>query len=90
MLAKTGLLIVSNPTQISKVFSTINKKVKNILYVQFLSALNDPVGVFHPNVFTSWPKFTKIIYNVYSQVVNVVLFHDCSLRKLKFSTFLFQ
>ncbi|CAH1954560.1 unnamed protein product [Acanthoscelides obtectus] len=68
MLAKTGLLIVSNPKQIHKILSSIHKQVKNTLYIQLLSALGDPLGAFQPVVFNTWPKFSKTLFNIYSQV----------------------
>ncbi|EFA07751.2 bifunctional coenzyme A synthase [Tribolium castaneum] len=67
MLAKTGLLVVSNPTQIGKILPSIQKRVKNTLYIQLLSALSEPFGNFYTNVFTSWPKYSKTLYGIYSQ-----------------------
>ncbi|XP_044253000.1 bifunctional coenzyme A synthase-like [Tribolium madens] len=67
MLAKTGLLIVSNPTQIGKILPSIQKRVQNTLYIQLLSALTEPFGNFYTNVFTSWPKYSKTLYGIYSQ-----------------------
>ncbi|XP_060521985.1 bifunctional coenzyme A synthase [Cylas formicarius] len=67
MLAKTGLLIVSNPQQISKVLRSIQNRVQSTLYIQLLSALTDQLGNFCPGVFTTWPKFNKTIFGIYSQ-----------------------
>lgn len=68
MIAKTGLLIVSNPKQISKVLASVQKQVKNTLYIQLLSALSDPFGQFHIKTLNSWPKCSRTIFNIYSQV----------------------
>jgi phosphopantetheine adenylyltransferase/dephospho-CoA kinase len=69
MLAKTGLLIVSNPKQIGKILPSVQKKVQHTLYIQLLSALTEPFGNFHTNVFNSWPKYSQTIYGIYSQAV---------------------
>ncbi|XP_030751952.1 bifunctional coenzyme A synthase-like [Sitophilus oryzae] len=66
MLAKTGLLVVSNPKHIAKLLSDAQKAVKNTLYVQLLSALNDPLGSIHPNMFTT-PKLSRTVFCIYSQ-----------------------
>lgn len=71
MLVKTGLLVVSNPTQIGKILPSVKERVKSTLYIQLLSALSEPFGNFHPNIFTSWPKYSKTIYGIYSQVFGV-------------------
>lgn len=68
MLRKTGLLIVSNPTQIGKILSDVPKKVKNTLYIQLLSSLAEPFGQFYPITFNKWPKYSKTIFNIYFQV----------------------
>ncbi|CAH1178912.1 unnamed protein product [Phaedon cochleariae] len=73
MLAKTGLLIISNPKQIAKILSTIESQVKNTLYIQLLSALSDPFGSFYPKSFTSWPKYSQTISKIYSQAA-----HHCN------------
>lgn len=67
MLAKTGLLIVSNPKHVGKLLSHAQSKVKNTVYIQLLSAIGDPFGLFYPNVFNSWPKFSQTIHGIYSQ-----------------------
>ncbi|KAJ8941748.1 hypothetical protein NQ314_010285 [Rhamnusium bicolor] len=67
MLAKTGLLVVSNHKQIGEILSSVQKQVKNTLYIQFLSALGEPLGSFYPKTFNAWPKFSQTIFNVYSQ-----------------------
>ncbi|CAG9860581.1 unnamed protein product [Phyllotreta striolata] len=67
MLVKTGLLICSNPKQIGHLLGSINKEVKNTLYVQFLSNLEDPLGNFCPNIYNSWSKFSPTIFTTYSQ-----------------------
>ena len=69
MLVKTGLLVVSNPKHIGKVLTSVKKHVNNTLYIQLLSALSEPFGTFLPNVFDSWPKFSKTITGIYSQVI---------------------
>lgn len=72
MLAKTGLLIVSNPKHIAKLLTDAQKAVKNTLYIQLLSALGEPLGSFHSNIFNTPPKFSRTIYCIYSQVCNAV------------------
>ncbi|CAH1104390.1 unnamed protein product [Psylliodes chrysocephalus] len=67
MLAKTGLLVCSNPKQIGNIMGSIKKEVKHTLYIQFLSALGDPLGNFCPKTFNTWPKFSPTIYGIYSQ-----------------------
>ncbi|XP_017772037.1 PREDICTED: bifunctional coenzyme A synthase-like [Nicrophorus vespilloides] len=67
MLAKTGLLVVSNPTHLNKILSSVRSQVKNTLYIQLLSALGEPFGSFHQNIFTTWPKFSQTISKIYSQ-----------------------
>lgn len=71
MLAKTGLLVVSNPTQIGKILSSVEKQVKQTLYIQLLSALSEPFGNFYTNIFNTWPKYSQTIYGIYSQVTNL-------------------
>lgn len=75
MLVKTVLLIVSNPRRIEKLLSSVQPKVKNTVYIHLLSALTEPFGAFHPDIYNSWPKFSKLIYGIYSQVklINKVL-----------------
>lgn len=68
MLAKTGLLVVSNPKHISKLLIDAQKTVKNTLYIQLLSALSDPLGGFHTNIFNTPPKLSRTIYLIYSEV----------------------
>lgn len=68
MLRKTALLIVSNPKQISQTLSSAGKQVKNTLYIQLQSALSEPFGKFHLNCYNSWPKLSRVVHNVYSQV----------------------
>ncbi|CAG9773804.1 unnamed protein product [Ceutorhynchus assimilis] len=70
-MAKTGLLIVSNPKHITKLLSDISKTVQNTLYIQLLSALSDPLGSFHANVFSAPPKFSRTIYSIYSQATQL-------------------
>ncbi|KAJ8915136.1 hypothetical protein NQ315_000388 [Exocentrus adspersus] len=67
MLAKTGLLVISNPQQIGKVLPSIQKHVKTTIYIQLLSALTEPLGSFQPAMYNTWPKFSKTIYNIYFQ-----------------------
>ncbi|XP_018576337.1 bifunctional coenzyme A synthase [Anoplophora glabripennis] len=67
MLAKTVLLVVSNPQQIGKVLSRVQKQVKNTIYIQLLSALGEPFGSVQPKLYSTWPKLSKTIYNIYSQ-----------------------
>ncbi|KAB0793521.1 hypothetical protein PPYR_13141 [Photinus pyralis] len=66
MLAKTALLVVSNPSQIGKILVNIHEKVKTTLYIQLLSALSGPL-TFQPNVFTSSPMYSSLISNIYYQ-----------------------
>lgn len=73
MLAKTGLLVISNPQQIGKVLSQVKKQVKNTIYIQLLSALGEPLGSFHPKIYNTWPKLSKTIYNIYSQVTALII-----------------
>lgn len=68
MSVKTGLLVISNPSKIGKILCSAKKQVNNTLYIQLLSALTEPFGCFHPNVFNSWPKFSQTIAGIYSQV----------------------
>lgn len=68
MLRKTALVIVSNPKQINQTLYSAGKQVKNTLYIQLLSALTEPFGNFHPNYYNSWPKLSKVVHNIYSQV----------------------
>lgn len=75
MLAKTGLLIVSNPKQIGKILSSIEKQVNQTLYIQLLSALCEPLGNFYTNVFNTWPKYSQTIYGIYSQVIYNLFIH---------------
>lgn len=72
MLAKNGLLIVSNPTHIGKLLTSAEKYIKNTVYIQLLCALGDPFGAFHPQIFTSWPKYSQTIHSIYSQVFQMV------------------
>lgn len=74
MLARTGLLIVSNPTHIVKLLSSAENYIKNTIYIQFLFALGDSFGNFQPQVFTSSPKYSQSIHAVYSQVINYSLY----------------
>ncbi|KAL1494410.1 hypothetical protein ABEB36_010013 [Hypothenemus hampei] len=67
MLAKTGLLVVSNPKHINRLLSDVQKSVKSTLYIQLLSALTEPLGNFYSNLFTTPPKFSRTIFNIYSQ-----------------------
>ncbi|XP_028133905.1 bifunctional coenzyme A synthase [Diabrotica virgifera virgifera] len=67
MLAKTGLLIVSNPKQIANLLGSVKKQVKNTLYVQLLSALSEPLGNFCPKSINTWHKFSPTIHGIYSQ-----------------------
>ncbi|CAG9827442.1 unnamed protein product [Diabrotica balteata] len=67
MLAKTGLLIVSNPKQIANLLGSVKKQVKNTLYVQLLSALSEPLGNFCPKSLNTWHKFSPTIHGIYSQ-----------------------
>ncbi|XP_066249367.1 bifunctional coenzyme A synthase [Euwallacea similis] len=67
MLVKTGLLVVSNPKHINRLLTDVQKSVKNTLYIQLLSALNDPLGNFHPNIFNTPPKLSRTIFGIYSQ-----------------------
>ncbi|KAK4874734.1 hypothetical protein RN001_014094 [Aquatica leii] len=66
MLAKTALLIVSNPNHLGRILLNIHEKVKTTLYIQLLSGISGPFS-FYPNVFTSWPKYSQIIWGIYSQ-----------------------
>ncbi|KAF5282893.1 hypothetical protein FQR65_LT14170 [Abscondita terminalis] len=66
MLAKTALLIVSNPNQLGRILINIQETVKTTLYIQLLSGISGPFS-FYPNVFTSWPKYSQIVYGIYSQ-----------------------
>ncbi|KAF5290520.1 hypothetical protein FQA39_LY03624 [Lamprigera yunnana] len=66
MLVKTALLIVSNPNNIGKILVNIQEKVKKTLYIQLLSAVTGPLA-FHSNLFTSAPKYSKLIWGIYSQ-----------------------
>ena len=68
MLAKTGLLVVSNPKQIGKILPLVRNHVKNTLYIQLLSALTEPFGNFHTTAFNSWPKYSQTIHGIYTQV----------------------
>ncbi|GJQ85440.1 hypothetical protein Trydic_g23865 [Trypoxylus dichotomus] len=68
MLFKTGLLVISNPKHIGKILPSLKKYVHNTLYIQLLSALTDPFGSFHPNLFNTWPKFSQTITGIYKQV----------------------
>ncbi|KAJ3644954.1 hypothetical protein Zmor_022650 [Zophobas morio] len=67
MLAKTGLLVVSNPKQIGKILPLVRNHVKNTLYIQLLSALTEPFGNFHTTAFNSWPKYSQTIHGIYTQ-----------------------
>ncbi|KAJ8942036.1 hypothetical protein NQ318_002790 [Aromia moschata] len=67
MLAKTGLLIVSNPKQIGTILESVQKLVKNTLYIQLLSAISEPFGNFYSRTVNPWPEFSKTIYNIYAQ-----------------------
>ncbi|KAG5895424.1 hypothetical protein JTB14_037583 [Gonioctena quinquepunctata] len=66
MSAKNGLLVVSNPKKIAYLLSSVRKQVKNTLYIQILSALSDPLGSFHPKIFTTWPRFSGTIFKIYA------------------------
>lgn len=65
MLAKTVLLVISNPQQIGKVLSQVHKQVKNTIYIQLLSTIGEPFN--QPKIYNTWPKLSKAIYNIYSQ-----------------------
>lgn len=68
MLVKTGLLVVSNPKHIGRILCNVQQNVKSTLYIQLLSALSEPLS-FHPNLFTTWPKYSQTIWGIYSQVI---------------------
>ncbi|KAH1016782.1 hypothetical protein HUJ04_007953 [Dendroctonus ponderosae] len=67
MLAKTGLLIVSNPKHINKLLSNVKETVKHTLYIQLLTALNEPLGSFYSHMFNTPPKLSRTIFGIYSQ-----------------------
>lgn len=67
MIAKTGLLVVTNPKHISKLLPKVQKQVKNTLYIHLTSALK-PLGVFNPDIFTTIPKYSQSIRVIYSEV----------------------
>lgn len=71
MIAKTALLIVSNPNHIGKILPSLTKQVNKTLYIQLLSALSSPLGSFCPEIFNVWPKFTQTISGIYAQVLSV-------------------
>lgn len=71
MLAKTVLLVVSNPQQIGKILSQVHKQVKNTIYIQLLSTIGEPFN--QPKLYNTWPKLSKAIYNIYSQVTVSIL-----------------
>nr|XP_022907946.1 bifunctional coenzyme A synthase-like isoform X1 [Onthophagus taurus] len=87
MIVKTGLLIVSNPKHIGKVLATIKTHVNNTLYIQLLSALQEPFGSFQPNIYTSSPKFSKTINGIYSQVIIDYQIYQFNLNKFKVAYF---
>lgn len=66
MIAKTGLLVLTNPVQIGKILPTIREKVKNTLYIHITKGLQE--GKVNPEIFTSAPKYSHTIRGIYSQV----------------------
>ncbi|XP_074040395.1 bifunctional coenzyme A synthase-like [Leptinotarsa decemlineata] len=67
---KTGLLVISNPKKITSILSSIQKQVKNTLYIQILSALGDAQVGFQPKVFKTCPRFSKTIFGIYANAAN--------------------
>lgn len=66
MLAKTGLVVISNPTQLSRILRSAQKQVKNMLYVQLMSKQLQPfASPQHP-----WPSFSQAIKSIYSQAAS--------------------
>lgn len=63
MLAKTGLLVVSNPNRIGKILSCIQKSVQNTLYINILTSDWMP-----HKAATTVPKYSQTISGIYSQV----------------------
>lgn len=69
MIAKTGLLVLTNPVQISKILPTIREKVKNTLYIHITKGLQE--GKYKPEIFSSAPKYSQTVRGIYSQAASL-------------------
>ncbi|GLV32971.1 Bifunctional Phosphopantetheine adenylyltransferase - Dephospho-CoA kinase [Carabus blaptoides fortunei] len=88
MIAKTGLLILTNPVHIGKILPTIRQQVKTTLYIHLANALHEPVARYKPDIFTSAPKCSQTIRGIYSQAAAICQNLDVRvlLSGLKYST----
>lgn len=71
MIAKTGLLVVTNPKNISKILPSIQKQVKNTLYIHLTSALK-PLNRIRPEIYSNIPKCSQAIKVIYCEVSNLM------------------
>lgn len=70
-MAKTGLLILTNPIHIGKILPTIKKQVKNTLYIHLTNALSEPCAKYKPEIFTTLPKYSRTIRGIYAEVLHL-------------------
>lgn len=78
MIAKTGLLVVTNPKHISKILPKVQEQVKNTLYIHLTSALK-PFGRINRDTFSLVPKYSQTIRVIYSEVrfIQLILLLFC-------------